>query len=100
MVLKDLATRIEAQYLLQTSDDPPAFITIKSSGWRTGSKEVLEKLADPQMADTISANQYKFRMNIELETGDERYQFLNTCMWVGSGCRRGTEGMFCHPTRN
>jgi hypothetical protein len=91
-VVKDLATHVSANYLLQTNDDPPAYIAVKSSGWRTGPKDVLEKLADPMLADTINANTYKFRLNVELETGDERYAFLNTCMWVGSGCRRGAEG--------
>jgi Protein of unknown function (DUF3237) len=65
---------------------------VKTSGWRTGSKESLEKLQDPAQADGVSPSAYKFRLNLELETGDERYAFVNTLMWVGSGCRRGTEG--------
>jgi hypothetical protein len=84
---------VSARYLLQTNDDPPAFITVNQSGWRTGEKAILEKLEDPMQADTINPNTYKFRLNVELETGDERYAFLNSCMWVGSGCRRGAEGM-------
>ena len=54
----------------------------------------MEKLADPATADTIAPNQYKFRITVELETGDDRYAFLNTCMWVGSGCRRGAEVIY------
>ena len=92
LVVKDLATHVEANYILQTHDEPPAYITVKSNGWRTGPKDVLEKLADPMQADTIPAQTYKFRLFVELETGDERYAFLNTGMWVGSGCRRGMEG--------
>lgn len=91
LVVKDLATRSDATYLLQTNDDPPAYITAKSKGWRTGPKDVLERLAEPQVADTVPANQYKFRVCVELETGDERYAFLNTCLWLGSGCRRTNE---------
>jgi hypothetical protein len=94
LVLKDLATRVEASYLLQTQDEPPAYITVKSLGWRTGPKDVLERLQDNQTADTTPPTQYKFRINLELETGDERYAFLNTCMWVGSGCRRGAEVIY------
>jgi hypothetical protein len=93
-VVKDLATHVDASYLLQTHDDPPAFITVKSTGWRTGPKEVLEKLQDPASADTTPPNAYKFRITVELETGDERYAFLNTCLWVGSGCRRGAEVIY------
>ncbi|EXJ80232.1 hypothetical protein A1O1_08374 [Capronia coronata CBS 617.96] len=91
LVVKDLATRIDADYLLQTNDEPPAYITARSKGWRTGNKEVLERLNEPSVADTLPANQYKFRISVELETGDERYAFVNTCMWMGSGCRRATE---------
>ena len=82
---------MKANYLLQTADDPPAFIAAKTTGWLTGAKEVLEKLSDPQHADSINPNTYKYRINISLETGDDRYSFVNTVMWVGSGCRRDTE---------
>ncbi|KIW75536.1 hypothetical protein Z517_10278 [Fonsecaea pedrosoi CBS 271.37] len=88
LVVKDLSARSDASYLLQTNDDPPAYITARSKGWRTGAKDILERLNDPTVADTIPANQYKFRITVELETGDERYAFLNTCLWVGSGTRR------------
>ena len=92
LVVKDLATRVAANYLLQTHDEPPAFIAVKTSGWRTGAREVLEKLQDPVAADSINPSTYKFRLTIELETGDERYAYVNTYMWIGSGCRRGAEG--------
>ena len=95
-MVKDLATRIDATYLLQTNDDPPAYITAKSRGWRTGPKDVIERLNDPTEADTIPANQYKFRISVELETGDERYAFLNTCLWMGSGCKRIGESKSYH----
>lgn len=65
---------------------------MKTTGWRTGSKDVLEKIDDPAQADGVNPSSYKFRLNVELETGDERYAFVNTIMWVGSGCRRGAEG--------
>ncbi|KAI9739198.1 MAG: hypothetical protein M1834_007411 [Cirrosporium novae-zelandiae] len=94
LVVKDLATHLEAKYLLQTSDDPPAFILVKTNGWRTGPKEVLERLLDPEQADSVSPGDYKFRLTVSLETGDERYSFLNTGMWVGSGCRRGYEVIY------
>ncbi|KIW96717.1 uncharacterized protein Z519_02108 [Cladophialophora bantiana CBS 173.52] len=88
LVVKDYSTRSDAHYLLQTNDDPVAYIIAKTRGWRTGPKDVLERLNDPLVADTIPANHYKFRITVELETGDERYAFLNTCLWVGSGSRR------------
>ncbi|KAK5089985.1 hypothetical protein LTR05_000153 [Lithohypha guttulata] len=89
---KDFTTSLNAQYLIQTSDDPPAFILVKYKGWLAGPRDVLEKVhTDPEEADTVPANQYKFRVNIELETGDERYAFLTNGMWLGSGSRRVQE---------
>lgn len=58
----------------------------------TGAKDVLEKLSDPSMADSVNPTTYKYRIHIALETGGERYAFVNTVMWVGSGCRRSSEG--------
>jgi len=83
---------LEASYLLQTSDMPPAYITVKTDGWRTGPREVLEKLFDPEQADNVDPRTYLFRLYIHLETGDERYLHVNTGMWIGSGMRRGAEG--------
>ncbi|OAX80784.1 hypothetical protein ACJ72_04879 [Emergomyces africanus] len=94
VVVKELSTHIKANYLLQTADEQPAFIVAKTTGWMTGAKDVLEKLADPSMADSVNPTTYKYRINISLETGDERYAFVNTVMWVGSGCRRSSEVIF------
>ncbi|EEH22091.2 hypothetical protein PABG_04302 [Paracoccidioides brasiliensis Pb03] len=94
IVVKELSTHIKANYLLQTADEQPAFIVAKTTGWMTGAKDVLEKLSDPSMADSVNPNTYKYRINISLETGDERYAFVNTVMWVGSGCRRSSEVIF------
>lgn len=83
--------------MLQTADDPPAFIAVKTNGWLTGARDVVEKLGDPAMADGINPTSYKYRVNLGMETGDERYTFLNTLMWVASGCRRGHESMHSLP---
>ncbi|KAB8231941.1 hypothetical protein ETB97_004821 [Aspergillus alliaceus] len=94
IVTKESATSLRASYMLQTADDPPAYIIVKTNGWLTGAKDVLDKVNDPGVADTINPNTYKYRINLTMETGDERYAFLNTLMWVGSGCRRGHEVIF------
>jgi hypothetical protein len=82
--------------VLQTADENPAYIVVKTQGWLTGAKDVLEKLNDPNIADTINPTTYKYRLNLSMETGDERYSFVNTVIWVGSGCRRGHEGKKRH----
>lgn len=64
---------------------------VKTQGWLTGSKDVLDKLNDPNVVDTINPSTYKYRVTLQMETGDERYAFVNTLVWVGSGCRRNQE---------
>ncbi|KAL3460600.1 hypothetical protein BJX64DRAFT_300566 [Aspergillus heterothallicus] len=93
VITKD-STSLRANFLLQTADEPPAFIVVKTDGWLTGAKDVLDKLGDPTMADGINPNSYKYRVNLSMETGDDRYTFLNTLMWISSGCRRGQEIIF------
>jgi hypothetical protein len=93
--MADLSTRVETNYLLQTYDDPPAFIVAKTHGWRTGPPSVLADLLDPEKADTVDPTSYIFRLFIDLETGDERYrEEVNCGMWVGSGMRKGTEVVY------
>ncbi|KAF9887966.1 hypothetical protein FE257_009488 [Aspergillus nanangensis] len=94
IVTKESNTSLRATYMLQTADEPPAWIVVKTDGWLTGAKDVLDKVNDPGMADTVNPNTYKYRINLQMETGDERYAFLNTLMWIGSGCRRGQEVIF------
>ncbi|KAK3355459.1 hypothetical protein B0H65DRAFT_48561 [Neurospora tetraspora] len=88
---KETETKIDARYLIQTNDDHPALIICKVEGWWVGEKEIMERLQDPVAADNVAANRYKLRVTIKLETGDERYEELNSGVWVGSGCRRGAE---------
>lgn len=89
---KDFATSIDSRFLIQTSDDPPAMIVVKMKGWWTGPRDTMEKVSsEPEEADRTPATSYKFRLNIELETGDDRYANLNTGMWLGSGSRRANE---------
>ncbi|TKA68358.1 hypothetical protein B0A49_06605 [Cryomyces minteri] len=91
LVLPDLSTHLETNYLLQTTEDLPAYIAVQTRGWRTGPSDVLAKLFDPQQADGVGASEYCFRVTIQLETGDERHAHVNTGMWLGSGARRGAE---------
>lgn len=91
VVEEDLSTYVDTNYLLKTDDEVPAYITIKSHGWRYGPREVMEKLFDPERASTVSPFDYSFRFHVTLETGDARYNHtLNTGMWVGSGARLGS----------
>lgn len=96
IVLPDsLHTFVSTNYLLRTNDQQPAFIVVQTSGWRTGPREVMERLFDPTKAGDVDPSEYSFRLSIKLETGDERYKDLvNSGMWIGSGARTGSEGQF------
>ncbi|KAA6414277.1 MAG: hypothetical protein FRX48_02640 [Lasallia pustulata] len=94
LVAPDLSTHLSANYLLQTHDQPPAFIAVKTEGWRVGPRDVLEKLMDPAQADEVDPKLYSYRINVSMETGDGRYLHLNTGMWVGSAIRRGGEVIY------
>lgn len=83
---------MDTRYLLATADAEPAHIMVRTEGWRTGPPEVLTRLLDPVEGDKVSPDEYRFRIFIRLETGDERYKWVNEGMWIGSGVRRGLEG--------
>ncbi|KAB8345942.1 hypothetical protein FH972_022994 [Carpinus fangiana] len=92
LVTEELSTFLETNYLLKTDDTDPAYITVKTTGWRTGDKETLQKLLDPQLANEVSPHDYKFRLYVRMESGDARYSFVNTSMWIASAARYGSEG--------
>ncbi|KAG8157150.1 hypothetical protein KVR01_012858 [Diaporthe batatas] len=85
------STFVDTRYLLATADAPPAHIMVRTEGWRTGPPDVLTRLLDPVEGDKVSPDEYRFRIFIRLETGDDRYRWLNEGMWIGSGVRRGLE---------
>lgn len=93
-VLPALAAKLDTRYLLKTADKTPAYIQIKTDGWRTGPPEVLQALNDPVRADDVDPSTYKFRLYINMNTGDPRYNFVNTTMWVASGMRKGAKVIY------
>lgn len=94
MLPDSLYTYVSTNYLLRTADDPPAFITVQTTGWRKGPHEALERLFDPSQASQVDPSEYSFRLSIKLETGDARYSdIVNGDMWIGSGARMASEGM-------
>jgi hypothetical protein len=94
LVTSNYSTRIETSYLLKTDDEVPAYFCIKTQGWRTGPPEVLEALMDPARADAVDPETYSFRLFVDMETGDDRYRFVNTAMWVGAGVRKGAQVIY------
>ncbi|KAI9716836.1 MAG: hypothetical protein M1812_005176 [Candelaria pacifica] len=92
LVVADLSTHLDATFLLQTSDVPPAAIQVRTIGWRTGPGAILQQLANATLADSVDPRSYKFRLDVSFETGDARYKgLLDTGLWVGSGVKKGNE---------
>ncbi|KAI9849428.1 MAG: hypothetical protein M1837_004048 [Sclerophora amabilis] len=92
--MPDLSAKVDTRYLIQTKDESPAYITISTNGWRTGPRDVLEALTSADNSGLIDPDSYRFRIFISMETGDERYHFVNSMMWLGSGIRTKHEVIY------
>jgi hypothetical protein len=51
-------------------------------------------LNDPATADDVDPSLYKFRLYVNMNTNDPRYNFVNTTMWVASGMRKGSKVIY------
>ncbi|KAK4700250.1 hypothetical protein P7C70_g5997, partial [Phenoliferia sp. Uapishka_3] len=64
-----LSALLSTRYLLKTADLTPVYIQVQTRGWRTGPKEVLQKLSDAAKegsgVEVPSPEEYKFRLGIE-----------------------------------
>ena len=77
---------IDARYVLQTDDG--ALITIVNRGLRHADKEVMQQMAS---GIEVSPSLYYFRSVPQFETGNEKYGWLNTSVFVASGIRKPAE---------
>jgi hypothetical protein len=81
-VLADGAVEIDARYLVRTDDG--ADIELTDRGVRHGPPEVMRRLAAGAPVDPA---EYTMRTAIRLATSDDRYRWLNTTVFVGTGGR-------------
>ena len=84
-VLVDGAADLDARYQLETEDG--ALIEIVDRGVRRGPAEVMQRLA---AGETVDPDEYYMRGAIRMETGDERYRWVNATLFVGTGARTPT----------
>lgn len=68
-----------------------ATIYLQTTGTRTGARSVIEKLGEDT---SITADQFKMRLNLTFETGDERYTWLNTTVGIASSGRTGSQVIY------
>lgn len=82
-ILPDRTAELIARYAFETDDG--AVIEIDNYGFRHGPPEVIEALAKGEDVDPAD---YYMRTMAKLETGDERYAWVNNRLFVGSGSRQ------------
>ena len=82
VIRTDGAAELEARYTLQTDDG--ALIYVLNQGIRSGSKEVMGRLA---RGEKVHASEYYFRTRPVFETGAPKYQWLHRILAVATGER-------------
>jgi hypothetical protein len=87
IVRADGGAVLEARYTVRTLDG--ALVYVRNIGLRCGPPEVLARLGRGEAVDPAS---YYFRTTPRFETGDERYAWLNTSVFVAEG-RIATDGV-------
>ncbi|KAK3064200.1 hypothetical protein LTS18_009313 [Coniosporium uncinatum] len=80
---------LDTRYNLRTHDG--AVIYLQTTGVRTGRKEVLEKLGEDE---GIGADEFRMRLHCTMETGDERYRWVNEGVFVASSGRSGSRVIY------
>jgi uncharacterized protein DUF3237 len=75
-------TELEAKYAFEMDDG--AIVYIENTGIRSGSKELLDRIAQGQPVDPASIY---FRSVPKFQTGAENYRWLMESLFVGVGAR-------------
>ena len=81
-IFADGLAELDTRYAMETDDG--ALIEIINYGYRHGPAEVLAAVARGEEADPAS---YYMRTHARLETGDDRYAWVNRTLFVGVGAR-------------
>jgi Protein of unknown function (DUF3237) len=82
VIRPDGIAELEARYTLQTDDG--ALIYVLNRGIRSGSKEVMARLAS---GAKVHPSEYYFRTRPIFETGAAKYQWLHRIVTVATGER-------------
>ncbi len=82
-VYTDGLAELDTRYAVETDDG--AVVEIRNYGFRHGPPKVIARLA---AGETCDPGEYYMRTHARLETGDERYRWVNKALFVGTGARR------------
>jgi Protein of unknown function (DUF3237) len=89
VIRADGVAQLEARFSMQTDDG--ALLYVRNFGFRHGSPEIIGRLFSGEIVDPST---YYFRMTPLIETGDKRYDWLNSLIMVGSGMRTKTHVIY------
>lgn len=81
-IFNDGLAELDTRYAMQTNDG--AIIEIINYGYRHGPPEVIASVA---RGEDVPPENYYMRTHARLETGDSRYAWVNSTLFVGSGGR-------------
>ena len=84
-IFHDGVAELDARYAIETGDG--ALIEVANHGYRHGPPEVIERL---RRGEDFDPTEYYMRTTARLETGDERYAWVNRMVFVGTGARRAS----------
>lgn len=73
---------LDTRYAIETHDG--AVIEVINFGYRHGPADVLSKVA---AGEEVSPEAYYMRTMARLETGDNRYDWVNRMIFIGTGAR-------------
>ncbi|MBL6931685.1 MAG: DUF3237 domain-containing protein [Rhodospirillales bacterium] len=75
--------QLDTRYAFETTDG--ALIEVINSGFRHGPPDVMARLSKGEDVDPA---EYYMRTHARLETGDQRYNWVNKTLFAGTGERR------------
>lgn len=82
-IFDNKVAELDTRYAMETHDG--AIIEIINYGFRHGPQPILDAIA---RGEDVSPDDYYMRTHARLETGDERYEWVNRTLFAGIGARR------------
>ncbi len=76
-------SQLDTRYAFETDDG--ALIEVVNFGFRHGPADVIARLANGEETDPAD---YYMRTQARLETGDPRYDWVNSTLFIGTGDRK------------
>ncbi|KJZ72524.1 hypothetical protein HIM_08048 [Hirsutella minnesotensis 3608] len=83
---------VEGAFVMQTTDEPPAILEMRTRGSLSGPCDTLDALLSSRQPKDIDPRQYGFRMFATVKSPDKRYaEIVNCGLWIASGVWHGEE---------